>query len=145
MRQPDRLHFPYSPPPQGSSPYSLHKGVFHEGPLVSRAEPCTQLPQEQNKLEQQATNKATPMYNGQSNPCASEGTHVSHTARGPLWEPQCTHYSMPPRNVQEDESLIQTLRSSADLDPFLEALNTERGWPSQLHCPNCEPILIHPT
>ena len=55
VREPDKLHCPCIPPLQGSSPYNLHKGVFCKGPLARRAESCTQVPQQQHKLQQQAT------------------------------------------------------------------------------------------
>ena len=55
VRKPDCLHLPYNPPLLGSSPYNLHKHVFHEIPLARRAEPRTHNPQQQYRLQQQAS------------------------------------------------------------------------------------------
>ena len=41
VRKPDCLCLSYDSPLLVSSPCSLHKDVFHEGPSVRRAEPCT--------------------------------------------------------------------------------------------------------
>lgn len=55
VREPGWLHFSYNLPCQVSSPYNLCKGVFREGPWVRRAELCTQMLQQQCKLQQHTT------------------------------------------------------------------------------------------
>ena len=55
VRKPDCLHLPYNPPLLGSSSYILCEEIFRKGPLVRRAEPYTHNPQQQYRLQQQAS------------------------------------------------------------------------------------------
>ena len=55
VRKPDSLHLPYNPPLLCSSPYNLCEDVFHQTPFVWRAEPCAHNPQQQYRIQQQAS------------------------------------------------------------------------------------------
>ena len=54
--------------------------------------------------ELKKANRAIPKYKVKSNFQAGKATHISHAPRGPQWELQPMHHSMPPHNASESES-----------------------------------------